>query len=158
MGRRFLPALAVAAAAIAYGASPALAATQACHKAPPPPSSVNVYVEQVPTSGACPKKTHHVATVQPTYTQPTYTQPTYTQPVKVTPHHPTHKIQRHKKATPTVRPLPPTVYASAPHSPPPSAVSAAFDLGFGPTALFAGLLAVAALLALGGGLQHRGRR
>jgi hypothetical protein len=40
---------------------------------------------------------------------------------------------------------------------PPSAAAAAFDLGSGPTALFAGLLAVAALLAVGGGL-HRGRR
>lgn len=40
---------------------------------------------------------------------------------------------------------------------PPSAVAAAFDLGSGPTALFAALLAAAALLAVGGGLR-RGRR
>jgi len=39
----------------------------------------------------------------------------------------------------------------------PSAVGAAFDLGSGPTVLFAVLLAAAALLAVGGGL-HRGRR
>lgn len=39
----------------------------------------------------------------------------------------------------------------------PSAVGAAFDLGSGPTILFAALLVSAALIALGGGLQ-RGRR
>jgi len=49
------------------------------------------------------------------------------------------------------------IRTSAPTLPPPSAVGAAFDLGAGPTALFAVLLAVAALLAVGGGLG-RGRR
>jgi hypothetical protein len=157
VSRRFLTALAIAVAAIAFGVAPALAATQGCHTTPPCAAAECVYVQQVPNSGACPKKpVHHAPAPPTTYTQPTYTQPTYTQPVTSTvkpkPHHARHKIKRHRKIA-TV----PAIKASALHTPPPSAVSAAFDLGLGPTALFAALLAVAALLALGGGLQNRRR-
>lgn len=119
-----------------------------------------MYVEQLPTSGACHKKPlHHSSTPptsQPTQTQTTQTQTTSaqttstqttsTQPV-VPPRKPTHPANR--KPVATVH----AVKTSAP-----SAVSAAFDLGSGPTVLFAALLAVAALLALGGGLRHGRRR
>jgi len=152
---RFFPALAVAAAAIAFGASPALAATGCT--APAPPSSVNVYVEQLPTSGSCPKKkpVHHSSA--PTSAPITYpVQPTVTVPpkVKTKAKHPTVRKNPVRKPVATVH----VVKASAPTSPPPSAVSAAFDLGSGPTALFAALLAAAALLAVGGGLRHGRRR
>jgi hypothetical protein len=136
---------------MAFGTSPALAATQGCHTGGGS-SAVNVYVEQLPTSGTCHKKTTHHSSAQPTY--PVQSTRSGSQNVKKTGKHPGTQT---RVKTRSGRQLPPTVNTSAPHSPPPSAVSAAFDLGFGPTALFAALLAVAALLALGGGLQNRRR-
>jgi hypothetical protein len=151
MRRRFVPFLAVAAASIAFGASPALAATQ-CHTAPPPPSAVNVYVQQVPTSGACPQNHPHHSTTQPNG------QPSNEKPNNGGPSVPVKSSAPRKNTAhshPPAQGLP--VIKTSPLSSPPSAVSAAFDLGFGPTALFAALLAAAALLAVGGGLRH-GRR
>jgi hypothetical protein len=120
-----------------------------------------VYVEQLPTSGACHKKTavHHSSTpstsqpaqTQTTATQTTATQTTSTQPVVAPTGKPTHPANR----KPVTKPVA-TVHAVKTSAP--SAVSAAFDLGSGPTVLFAALLAVAALLALGGGLRHGRRR
>src|SRR5436309_9525083 len=111
MRRRFPLALAAVAAVLAFGASPALAATQGCHTAPPPPSAVNVYIDQVPTSGSCPKKTRpNHPSVPPTGVQPTQ-RPTHVvrpsgpvAPVNTKVTHPSQKPQglSKRKTTPVL--------------------------------------------------------
>lgn len=139
---------------VAFAASPALAATQACHPKPPCVAAECVYVRQVPSSGVCKKKSDPVTTssAQPTYMPPATVTPTVEKPRSAGRHHNLHP------AKPAAQPRTVHVTRAAAHVKPPSAVSAAFDLGFGPTALFAGLLAAAALLAVGGGLRHGRRR
>jgi hypothetical protein len=145
-----------------------MADTTGCHSSGSDSSATNIYTDQPPSSGLCThKKVSHPSTKSggPSVTPPTSnsTPP----PVKLT-HKVSTKINHapkdkrallHKVATDpslgAVQALHFTKVAAL--GPPPSAVSAAFDLGAGPTALFAALLAVAALLALGGGLHHRGR-
>jgi len=127
-----------------------------------------VYIQQVPTSGTCKKKpaAHHKTTpsvqhITTTVQHPTWVQ-TPKQPTVKKPQHPSakHSQQHPKQQTKVTKPPPhpvPVIPVAASVKQP-SAVSAAFDLGFGPTALFAALLAAAALLAVGGGLRHGRRR
>jgi outer membrane biosynthesis protein TonB len=174
MSRRLSLALAALAALCAFAAPSALAAGKAAsHKCDPtPPSAVNVYVEQFPTDcGSTPtKKTHPVK--KPTPVQPAVQPPpvnvqtTQTPVVSVKPrthhklhrkHHKLHKMHKHNRVVRTVKPAAkqPLRLTRTASRRQPSAVGAAFDLGSGPTALFAALLAAAALLAVGGGFLRR---
>ena len=123
-----------------------------------------MYVQQLPNSGTCKKKPAHTTTTPSTQTTsqaPTYWQQPRTPPAVKKNQHPANHRDQHKSGSTkpaTKAPIHLQATPAAVHAKQPSAVSAAFDLGSGPTALFAGLLAVAALLAVGGGLRHGRRR
>lgn len=162
MTRRFLIGVAPVAAVFALAASPALAGTQGCKTPPPCTSAVCVYVEQgpAPAAGSCDKKSH------PTRTGGQSSTPV---PPAVAPSPGATKTLKHTK--PKIRKLihrlvtspglgatkPLKITRAAVHVKAPSTLGAAFDLGSGPTMLFAALLAAAILLALGGGLRQRKR-
>jgi hypothetical protein len=153
---RFLFALAAAAAVCAFVSSPALAAGSKCHAKKSGSSAVNIYTDQVTTSGLCSKHSLTSSGGQ-SYVPRVILDPKVAKKLRqISPAY--QALLRRIATDPELGAVQQLHYTKiAALGPPPSAVSAAFDLGSGPTALFAALLAAAALLALGGGL-HRGRR
>jgi len=175
--RRLSYVLVVAAAGLALSAPAALAAGKSGqhHCAPPDTSAVNIYTDQVPTS--CGSQTVDKKPAKKPTTSQSSSTPSSS--YNSTPSVPLQQaaVKPLQKAKPKVRKLLKRVATDTNlgNSRPihfvrtsasrdalskqaaPTAVGAAFDLGSGPTALFAVLLAAAALLALGGGIR-RGRR
>ena len=154
-GRLLLGLAAAAAAVLAYGAAPAFSATQGCHsKGGDGTSAVSIYSEQsnVPTSGACSKNGQAV----PQYVSLPQAA------AKAFKHSHTSKKERallERLATSTEfgASAPLRLTRAAERVKAPSTLGAAFDLGSGPIALFGALLAMAALVVVGGSLRQRRR-
>ena len=145
MSRRLPLAVAAAAAVLALVAAPALAAS--------PPPAYDIYTEQVPTaSGPKPDSGPATTTQPPVALSPTVTAIVQREGGK------DKKLLKKVATSPALGAQQRVAAPATPNVRTPSTLGAAFDLGSGTTALFALLLAAAALLAVGGGLWRRGRR
>jgi hypothetical protein len=134
-------------------------------------SSVNIYSECIPTPSGGTHHTHtHKTTTTHTTPPPTYTVTTpavVVPPVIVVPKkvqktiaHAKHHKHLLKKivSDPSLGATASVVAPASYKTTPPSALAAVFDLGSGPTALFAMLAAVAIVLLSIGGLRRRQNR